>query len=122
MSIKRIAGMVVVALLTFLSISTILYIKDRDYGVSEGYSDYSQDIYEYTGFIFDDYNKKVNLEYKDEIQEDVNNNDDLDAISQSALEMEYTPDNMRRIRSESIIDERAVMDAEGHQNVEDSKE
>lgn len=63
----------------------------------------------YLGYIFDDYNRNVNLDFSEDEQEN-SNEGLLNTISPLTLDMDYTADNMRTVRSERIISERAVKD------------
>lgn len=65
----------------------------------------SEEDSEYLGYIFDDYNKNVNLNYTDRLPE--KGYDAVNTISISAIKGGNTADNMRLIRSERIIEERA---------------
>jgi hypothetical protein len=101
----------VVIIITVCSVGAMLYFKnninvqgvDYDNPTVSGLGDD-----EYLGYIFEDYNKKVNLGYADNIPPA--ESDIINTASLSALDMEYTPDNVRAVKSERIVDKRAVMD------------
>lgn len=102
---------VIVIFITICSVGAMMYFKNNLNSLNMGYdnpqaSDLGDD--KYLGYIFEDYNKQVNLEFSDNILPDENGN--INASSLSALDMEYTPDNVRAVKSERVVDERAVMD------------
>lgn len=78
--------------------SRIGSVSYRDIYDSDGGDDY-------LGYIFDDYNLDVNLNYADRVPG--KEYDSVSTISISALNGSDTRENMRLIRSERIIEERA---------------
>jgi len=109
---KRVYSILTV-LLTALTVSLMYYKIKLDYIASVQYSqqysayDSTADS-EYIGYIFDDYNKRVNLGYVDKMEgEDEDNSNPVSSSSYGDLADEETKESVRAIRSEKIIKERA---------------
>lgn len=99
---------ILVLLLSICSVILMLSLKERNVILSgDNGTLLSEPQDEYIGYIFDDYNVKVNLGYS-EIQTDIEN--ETENTAASAYDMPYTVDGIRAERSERMIDERALMD------------
>ena len=104
----------IVLLLTVVCVWTIIFYDNQDYNKVKSNntaSNYENNDREYLGYIYDDYNKVVNLNYVDDIYVDKNEADNLDdnssinTVALWAANLERTRDNIRMIRSERIIEE-----------------
>ncbi|HBM76076.1 MAG TPA: hypothetical protein DD429_11080 [Clostridiaceae bacterium] len=62
---KKIYCSILAILITSVSVSTMIYLDNRVYTIPGQYVEYDENDDEYTGYIFKDYNIKVNLEYMD---------------------------------------------------------
>lgn len=81
----------------------------NDIGYIYQYSDYMDyEDREYVGYIFDDYNKIVNIDYSDNVFKE--DKDDSINIMSASLSEESTKEDIRSVRSEKIINERSVKD------------
>jgi hypothetical protein len=78
--------------------------------VSPYYAYENEDDSRYIGYIFDDYNKSVNLAYKDKASAEPVDDGAISISSGSVLDTESTRDNMSMQRSERIIEEREQME------------
>lgn len=104
---------IIVVLMTTASVALMIYLNGTPYRVDtdyifRGYDSSSEDYSEYTGYIFNDYNKKVNLGYTDKVPGKSSGEDIINTISLSGLGIENNAESMRRIRSERIIEEREL--------------
>lgn len=104
---------IVVVLMTSISAAMMIYLNGTPYRVDtdyiySGYDCSSEDGNQHTGYIFDDYNKKVNLGYTDKVPDKHTENNIINAISLSGLSIENNAESMRRIRSERIIEEKEL--------------
>lgn len=103
----------VVVLITTASMALMIYLNGTSYRVDTEYifrgdGSSSEEESQYTGYIFNDYNKKVNLGYTDKVPEKPTEDDIINTISLSGIGIENNTDSMRRIRSERIIEEREL--------------
>lgn len=71
MDTRKIYCSILTIIVTAVSVSTMIYLKNKTYAVPGQYLEYTENDIEYTGFIFDDYNKKVNLGYMDKAKGNV---------------------------------------------------
>lgn len=93
-------------LIAFCAVLSMLYFMNGSNTKNESsYAD-DHDDGKYLGYIFDDYNKNVNLDYSED--EPLNEGGIMNVISLQALDMDYTVDNIRSVRSERLIDEWAL--------------
>lgn len=104
---------IIVVLIAMISITMMTYLTKIPYRADSGllFSEQgcsSEDNREYIGYIFNDYNKKVNLNYTDKISPKASESDIINTISMSGLGIENNAESMRRIRSERIIEERKI--------------
>lgn len=104
---------IAVVLITMASIALMAYLNGTPYRVDTGYlqdgKNYSnEDDREYIGYIFNDYNKKVNLGYADKVSPKPSESDIVNTISLSGLGIENNAESMSRIRSERIIEQRQL--------------
>ena len=109
----------IVLLLTVVCVWIIIFYGNQDYNKVKSnntVSNYENSDREYLGYIYNDYNKVVNLDYVDDIYVDANQADNLDdnsSINTVTLwdaNLERTRDNIRMIRSERIIEEITLKD------------
>jgi len=102
-----------VVLMTVISLSVMVYRGKINYILSMEYEEQYLNFYEtedreYLGYIFEDYNKPVNLDYVDKLNTRPVDSDSVNTISLSILDVDNNRDNMRSIRSERIIEGRAA--------------
>lgn len=105
---------IIAVIITGLSLVMIFYISilpnNNDDSINiakiQNYSD--DDNSQYIGYIFNDYNKKVNLNFVDKSSGRISDNGIVNTISLSALGIENNADSMRRIRSERIMESIAL--------------
>jgi len=113
---RKVFYTIVVILMTATSTVTMLYNYEGYYAADLEYEQTPVNIInyedrEYLGYIFDDYNKQVNLDYVDKVYKTfIDKSESLEDMSFSVMNMEKTVDNIRALRSERIIEERAVKD------------
>ncbi|KPU44630.1 hypothetical protein OXPF_17130 [Oxobacter pfennigii] len=107
-------NILLVIFMTAVCIASILEIERQEFKPvqSTGYTMY--DDREYLGYIFDDYNKSVNIEYVDKYCIEQDEEDLRSIFSFTSSGDEYSGDALRKLRSERIIEEEA-------QNAESAK-
>lgn len=107
---------VLVIFMTAASVTTMLYSSAGDYGANPVVENQPVNIVnyedrEYLGYIFDDYNKRVNLSYVDKVQRvSADKNGSIEDTSLSVMTTKNTTDDVRALRSERAIEERAAKD------------
>jgi hypothetical protein len=104
---------IIAVIITGLSLAMIFYISmlpnDNDSISIAKIQDYSdEDNSRYMGYIFNDYNKKVNLNFVDKSSGRVSDNGIVNTISLSALGIDNNADSMRKVRSERIMENIAL--------------